>query len=248
MRGAAGADHQPAAAGRAGEPRRQRLSGAAHDDSRRHPRGDLNLVVEQHGPFGVGIWGGVGDQLRRLPGLLQVDRARGVLEDRSQLHELGDERAQPARCRQSRRSERHGDPRARDGDCERLEVGRGCGLVADVHECVRVIAGGGEEPRLHCAACADSLDSAGALGQPHVPEAAAEQPALSSAGRLYAERAEAPVDQFGVDALAVVGAAQLVAPAQQRRRAQRSHPCAPRGQELRVGCREREHDPARCAA
>jgi hypothetical protein len=56
------------------------------------------------------------------------------------------------------------------------------------------------------------------------------------------ERAEAPIDEVGVDALAVVGADELVLPAAQGGQAQGAQRRPPRPQELRIGGPDPEVD------
>ena len=57
---------------------------------------DRDLVVEQHRPLGIGLGRQARDDLDRARRQLEPQLARRVLEHRSQLHELGDERAQAA--------------------------------------------------------------------------------------------------------------------------------------------------------
>ena len=86
-----------------------------------------------------------------------------------------------------------------------------------MHERVRLISRGGEEPGLDQPAVADPLDPAGALREPHIPQATSEQAALACPGRLDPERAKPTVDHVCIDADAIVGAAQFMLPRQQRR-------------------------------
>ncbi len=113
---------------------------------------------------------------------------------------------------------------------------------------IRIIARGGEEPRLNRATRAHPLDPPAALRQPYIAKAAPEQPPLPRPGRLDPKSTQALVDDVGVDALAVIGAAKLVPPAEQRRRAQRTHPRPPLGQELRLRRPDCEHDTTRRTA
>lgn len=162
--------------------------------------------------------------------------------------QLGNQRPQPTRRRQPRVGQWNRHPRARQHDPERTAVSVAGTFVADVQERVRVIAGSRKEPRLDNAPATHPLDPPGALRQPHVTQAAAEQAALTGAGRLDPQRAEALIDQRRIDSLAIIAAAQLMAPAQQRRRTQRTQPRTPRPKERLLGRGEREHDPARRAA
>ena len=146
VRRSTGVDHESAAPGRAREALRERLLRSTHGDPGADARSHFNLAVEQHRAVDIGLRGRVRDQRRGLPRLLEQDRTGRVLEDRSQLHELGYERAQPARGRQPRRRQWHRHPRPRDADRERSEIDRPSGPVTDVHECVRLISRGGEEP------------------------------------------------------------------------------------------------------
>jgi hypothetical protein len=117
------------------------------------------------------------------------------------------------------------------------------GAVLDVHERIRVVARCREEPRLDQAPIADPLDPARALRQPHIPQPTAEQAALTIARRRNSKGAKALIDQISVDPLPVIGTAQLVPPADQRRGAQRPQALPPTLKEPGVGVAERQHNP-----
>jgi hypothetical protein len=88
-----------------------------------------------------------------------------------------------------------------------------------VHECVWVVAARREEPRLHEAPVLERFQPSAALREPHVARPATEQPALTDRIRGGAERAEPSIDRRRVHPDPVVGAANFMAPIQQRRRA-----------------------------
>ena len=81
---------------------------------------------------------------------------------------------------------------------------------------VGVVATGRQEPGLHRTLTAHTLDSPAALREPNVAQTAAEEPPLSLVLGDDTKRAEALVDDVGVNALAVVGAHELVPPAAER--------------------------------
>ena len=211
VRGAPGADHQPAEARRPRRAQRDRLRRAADDHPRPHPGRDLDLLVGQQRALRIGLGSRQRHELRALAGQLQPQLARGILEHRPQLHELADQPSQPRVRRRPPGRQRHRDARPR-------RVGRR--LVAHVDVGVRVVAAGGKEPRLHAPPVAHALQAPAALREPDVAQPAPEQPALAARVRQHAERSEPAIDRRGVHPDAVVGAAQLVAPVEQRRRAQ----------------------------
>ncbi len=99
---------------------------------------------------------------------------------------------------------------------------------------VGLVAVGGKEPGLDRPLAAHALDPPAALGKPDVTEASTEKTALSLVLGDNAERAAALVDDVGVDAFAVVGADELVAPASERRQPEATKGGLPRLQEVRV--------------
>ena len=103
----------------------------------------------------------------------------------------------------------------------------------------------GQEPRLDRPAVADALDPSTALREPDVAETTAEQTALPLVIRNDSERPEALVDGFGVDALAVVGAYELVLPAPKRRQVGATQGSPPAAHRFRVGRPDPQLDPAR---
>ena len=94
-------------------------------------------------------------------------------------------------------------------------------------------------------AVAHALQAPAALREPHVAQPAPEQPALPAGVGQHAERAEPAIDRGGIHPDAVVGAAQLVAPVEQRRRAQPPHRPLPVGREPWLRRPEAQHDPPR---
>jgi len=187
---------------------------------------DDDVVVEEDGPFGIGLGRGRPHDLDGARRQLEPQLPPRILEHRAQLHELGDERTQATVGRQAL-------GRQRDRDL-RPARGTGSRLVAHVDVGVRVVAGGRKEPRLDRAAVAHALDPASALGEPDVAQPAAEEAAtLALVGQL-AEHPEATVDRGRVDTDAVVGAPHLEAPARQRGHAQRAHLSPPSGHERGV--------------
>jgi len=211
----------------------------------------VNLTLKKNGALGVGLGWGIGDELKRLVGKLQKEFALRVLEDGPKLHEMGDERAEPRIWGKSPLSERDRyacsvsvDPEL-TSDCRR---GR---LVEDVRERVGLVARRGKEPRLDRPSGAHALDPAGALGEPDIAQAAPEEAALIHVLGYDAECAEPSVDDRGVDALAIVGADNLVAPAEERREAQAPKLAPPSIEEVGIGGAEAKLDapaPASSAA
>jgi len=68
VRGSAGQHDQPAATSGAGWAQRDRLRGSADDNPRRDAALQLDLIVEEHGPFRIWFWSCVADELERLVG------------------------------------------------------------------------------------------------------------------------------------------------------------------------------------
>ena len=239
VRGAPGANHQPAEARRPRRAQRDRLGRSADDHPRPHPGRDLDLLVGQQRALRIGLGERQRHELRALAGQLQPQLARGILQHGAQLDELADQPSQPRVRRRPARRQRHRDARPR-------RVGRS--LVAHVDVRVRVVAAGGKEPRLHASPVAHALQAPAALREPHVAQAAPEQPALAARVRQHAERSEPAIDRCGVHPDAVVAAAQLVAPVEQRGRAQLAHRALPARHERGVGRAEAQHDPSRRTA
>lgn len=142
-------------------------------------------LIGSGGPLRIGVGHGQRHQLDRTGG--QQELARVVLEDRAQLDELRDERAQPAVSRQPLERERHGHPRPLAG-CAGW-------LVADMQIRIGIVACGREEPRLDGALRAHALDPPGALGEPDVAQSASEDAALAAILGQFAECAEAAIDR-----------------------------------------------------
>src|SRR5207245_2314254 len=80
--------------------------------------------------------------------------------------------------------------------------------------------------------------------EPDVTEAAPEETTLPFPLGRHAERAEPPPDGVGVEPFAVVGAAHLVAPVEQRRGAQPAQLPPPQLHELAFRLSEAKDDPA----
>jgi hypothetical protein len=110
----------------------------------------------------------------------------------------------------------------------------GSGSIEHVRVDVRLITVGGQEPGLDRPIAAHTLDPPAALSEPHVAQSSAEQASLSHALGYHPERTEALIDDRGVDALAVVGTDELVAPLPQRRQPEATQSRLPSPQELRV--------------
>jgi hypothetical protein len=101
-------------------------------------------------------------------------------------------------------------------DSELVADGARRRLVENVHVDVGIVAGRREKPGLDSLPAADSLDPAAALCKPDVAKPATEETTLPLVLRNHAESAQALVDCLGIDALAVVRADELVAPARKR--------------------------------
>ena len=82
--------------------------------------------------------------------------------------------------------------------------------VKNMHERVRLVTGRWKEPGLDSATRSHAFNTASALREPDVPQTAAEQPTLAGSGRLDTECAKEAIDQLGIYALAIIGAAQLM--------------------------------------
>jgi hypothetical protein len=89
----AGADDQPAAARCARGAERERLRRQPYHDPRANPARDVDVVVEDEGPLGIGFRRRIRDELRRLLRDRQPQLPLGILEDRAELDELRDQRA-----------------------------------------------------------------------------------------------------------------------------------------------------------
>jgi hypothetical protein len=207
------ADDQPAAAGGPGRAERDRLRRPADDDPRRDAALKLDLVVEEQRTLRVGFGRRVADELQRLAGEVEQELTAFVLEDRPQLDQIRDEPAQTCAGRQPSVGERHGHARPLVRDPERAAERRRGRRVEHVRVDVGLVAAGHQEPRLDPAAAAHALDAPTALGEPDVAQPASKQTALALALGHDPECAEALVDEFGVDPLAVVQADELVGPA-----------------------------------
>lgn len=198
VRGAARADHQPPKTSRARGARRQRPRRPSHNDPGGDLAGHLDLAIKQHRTLGVRLRGGKADHLKLTGGKRQPQLPGGVLKHRAQLHQLRHQRSQAPVGRQALLSQRHRH------HAPRRDLGRG--LVGDVQERVGVIAGRRKEPRLNPPAVSHAFDAPGALGQPHVPQAPAEQAPLLAAvvlGQLP-QRPQPAVYRGGVDADPVI--------------------------------------------
>src|SRR5581483_4174533 len=216
----AGKDDETAAARSSRGAERDRLRRAPHDNVRRHAATELDLAVEQHRPLRVGLRRGVAHELERLSRELEQELTTLVLENRPQLHEVGDEPPQARARRQPATRERHGHPRAFVGDPELVADGTRRRSVEDVEVEVRLVAARREEPRLDRAFAAHSLNAPASLGKPDVAQAAAEEATLPFVRGCLAQGSETPIDELGVETLTVVQTDDLVLPAAQRRHAQ----------------------------
>src|SRR6266498_2042896 len=204
VRRSPGHDDESAAAGGAGGAERDRLGGAADDDTRRDAALELQFVVEEHRPLRVRFGRRVADELERLIGKLEQQLPTLVLEDRPQLHEIGDEPSQARVRRQPAIGEGHGYPRSLVRDPE-LAADRPRGSrVEYVRVHVWLVSASWEEPGLDGPLAPHALDPSAALREPHVAQAASEETALPRGLGNDAERPEALIDGVGVDAFAVV--------------------------------------------
>jgi hypothetical protein len=93
VRGAAGKDDESAAPSSPSRIEWDRLGRTAQHDPRGYASPEVDLVVEEHRPLGVRLGRRVPDELERLAGQVEENLATLVLEDRSQLDEVGDESA-----------------------------------------------------------------------------------------------------------------------------------------------------------
>jgi hypothetical protein len=116
--------------------------------------------------------------------------------------------------------------------------------VEHVRVQVRLVPASGKEPRLDGPLASHSLDPPAALREPDVAQPASEKAALSSGLGDDAERPEAPIDDVGVDAFAVVRADELVAPAVQCRQPEGAEGGLPRVQELGIRLTDLQVDSA----
>jgi hypothetical protein len=130
-----------------------------------------------------------------------------------------------------------------------LAVDGGCGAVVEhVHVHVGFIAVGRQEPGLHRTVAADALDSPAALGQPDVAQPTTEEAPLALVLGSDTQCAETLIHEIGVDAFAVVGTNELVAPAAQRGHAEAAYACFPSLQKSGVGRSNPKLDPAALTA
>jgi hypothetical protein len=186
--------------------------------------------------------------LKRLAGELEQQLPALVLESRPQLNEIGDESAQPSVRRQPPVGERyrHAGPLVRDSE---LAADRGRdGSVEHVRVDIGLVTAGRQEPGLDRTSVSHALDPPTTLGEPDVTQTSTEETALSLVLGDDAERAEALVDNVGIDAFAVVATDELVAPAPERRQAEAAKGGLPRPQELWVCRPELQLDPAALAS
>jgi hypothetical protein len=160
------------------------------------------------------------------------------------LHEIGEEPSQARVRRQPAIGERHGHPRSLARDPELAADRPRSSCVEHVRVDVRLVSASGKEPGLDGPLASHSLETAAALREPDVAQAASEEAALSRGLGDDAERPEALIDNVGVDAFAVVRANKLVAPAVQCREPQGAEGGLPRAQELGIHVTDPEVDPA----
>src|SRR6266542_2237754 len=179
VRRSPGHDDEAAAAGGAGGAERDRLGGATDDDTRRDAALELHLFVKEHRPLRVRFGRRVADELERLTRELEQKLPTLVLENRPQLHEIGDQPSQPGVRRQPSIGERHGYARSLVRDPE-LAADRPRGsLVEHVRVHVRLVAASREEPGLDGPLASHPLDPPTALREPDVAQAASEEAALT---------------------------------------------------------------------
>jgi hypothetical protein len=172
------------------------------------------------------------DELERLAGKFEQQLAPLVLENRPQLHEVDDQPAQTGGGWQPSVGERHRHPRALVGDPELTANRPRRASIEHVGVDVGLVAVGREEPRLDRPVAAHALDPTAALSEPDVAQASPEEAALALPLGNDPERAEALIDDLGVEALAVVGADELVAPGSERGQPEAAKGGLPRLQEL----------------
>jgi len=130
-----------------------------------------------------------------------------------------------------------------------LAADRGCdGSVEHVRVDIGLVAVGRQKPGLDRSSGPHTLDPTAALCEPDVTQTSTEEAALSLVLGDDAERAEALIDDVGIDAFAVVGADELVAPASERRQPKGAKGSLPRLQELRVCGSESQLDPTALAS
>ncbi|HEY7794402.1 MAG TPA: hypothetical protein VIA10_10395 [Gaiellaceae bacterium] len=119
------------------------MGGSAHDHTRCDTALELDLVVEEHRPLGVGFGSGVVDDLERLAGNVEQQLAALVLENRPQLHEVGDEPPQAGAGREPPVRERHRHARPLVDDPELLADRARRAIVEHVRVDIRLVAIGG---------------------------------------------------------------------------------------------------------
>ena len=168
VRGPPGQDDQAAAAGGTGGAERDRLRGPTNDDPHRHAALKLELVVEQQRPLRIRLGRRVADELERLTGKLEQQLAAVVLEDRSQLDEVGHEPAQAGVRRQSPVCERGRHPRPVARNSELAANRRRGRCVEHMRVDVGLVASSGEEPRFDRSPAPHALDSTATLREPDI--------------------------------------------------------------------------------
>ena len=87
-----------------------------------HAGHHIDLVVEQHGPLWIRLRRWIGDKLMRRTRKIEIQLPAGILEDRTQLHKLGDQRPESAGGREPRVGKRDRHPRPRRGHPEGTEI------------------------------------------------------------------------------------------------------------------------------
>ena len=100
---------------------------------------------------------------------------------------------------------------------------------------VWVVPCGGEEPGLDGAPVSHPFDATRTLGEPDIAKTPTEQPPLCAVVfREFAERAKATIHDCRIHPYAVVRAAQLIAPVEQRGDSERPHLRSPALEQPRV--------------
>ena len=100
---------------------------------------------------------------------------------------------------------------------------------------IGLVIGAREEPRLDRSVASHALDPTATLREPDVAQTPAEETPLTLTLRNDAERAEALVDDVGIDAFTVVRANELVPPTAERGQSERAEGGSPRMEEVRIG-------------